>query len=66
MTAKAKFAIAWLGRLFTAVMACGLLIACGQKGPLFLPEPAEAEIGPVDAEQDADQQEDEDDDAGSN
>lgn len=66
MTGKLEHAFAWLPGLCTTVTACGLLAACGQKGPLMLPEPTESEIAQDAAEPGGDQQEDEDDDAGGN
>ena len=45
------------------VTLCGLLSACGQKGPLFLPEPAQAEIGQAAAQTGEEQQQAEDDES---
>ncbi len=66
MIRKVLNAIVWLLKLCPPITVCGLLAACGQKGPLVLPEPTEAEIGQETAQSEEDQQEGEDDEAGGN
>ena len=53
MTLNGSHTVVWLLKLGPAIALCGLLSACGQKGPLVLPDPAEVEVS-----QNAEQSED--------
>ena len=66
MTRTYKGAVSSFLRPGLIVALCGLLSACGQKGPLFLPEPAQAEIGQADAQTGEEQQQAEDNESDEN